>query len=214
MLKGKFITFEGPDGSGKTTQIKLLHDLLEKNGYDCICTREPGGTKVGEKLRDILKDTSLNNKLSVQTEALLLQTARAQHVHEVIVPALKEGRFVLCDRYSDSSTAYQGIGRGLGKSIIEYLNNFSTSGLVPELTFLLDLPPTKGLKRADARENGEVKDRWEEQKISFHEKIRKAFLIMAEENKKRYRVVSASDEIEKIHSNIVSIIQSEYGIFK
>ncbi|HJO94219.1 MAG TPA: dTMP kinase [Victivallales bacterium] len=214
MLKGKFITFEGPDGSGKTTQIKLLHDLLKKNGYNCVCTREPGGTKVGEKLRDILKDTSLNSKLSVQTEALLLQTARAQHVYEVITPALKEGKFVLCDRYADSSTAYQGIGRGLGKSVIEYLNNFSTSGLIPDLTFLLDLPPTKGLKRADDRENGEAKDRWEEQQIGFHEKIRRAFLTMAEENKKRYRVVSASDEIGKIHSNIVSIIQSEYGIFK
>jgi len=207
--KGLFITFEGPDGSGKTTHIKLLYDFLKKKGYSSVCTREPGGTKVGEKLRDILKDRALNSSLSIQTEVLLLQTARAQHVYELILPALKEGKFVLCDRYADSSTAYQGIGRGVGKDVICKLNDFATSGLVPDITILLDIPPKRGLKRADNREHGMVKDRWEEQDVTFHEKVRKAFLDLAEENPDRYRTVSAVGPIEDVHQRIVKIIEKE-----
>ena len=207
--KGIFITFEGPDGSGKTTHIKLLYDFLQSKGFSCVCSREPGGTKVGEKLRDILKDTALNSSLSIQTEVLLLQTARAQHVYELIKPALNEGKIVLCDRYADSSTAYQGIGRGVGKEIICKLNDFATSGLVPDITILLDILPGKGLKRADDREHGEVKDRWEEQNITFHQKVRKAFLDLAEENSDRYRTVSAVGTIEEVHQRIVKIIKTE-----
>jgi dTMP kinase len=207
--KGFFITFEGPDGSGKTTHIKLLYDYLTAKSLSCVCTREPGGTKVGEKLRDILKDTSLNGLLSIQTEVLLLQTARAQHVYEVIKPALKDNKIVLCDRYADSSTAYQGVASDVGKEIICGLNNFSTSGLVPDLTILLDIPPKRGLKRADDREPGEVKDRWEEQNVSFHQKVRKAFHDLAEENPDRYRTVSAVGPIEEVHQRILNIIKKE-----
>ena len=207
--KGLFITFEGPDGSGKTTHIKLLHDFLKTQGYSCVCTREPGGTKVGEKLRDILKDRALNSSLSIQTEVLLLQTARAQHVHEVIRPALAENKVVLCDRYADSSTAYQGVASGVGKDVICKLNDFSTSGLEPDITILLDIPPKRGLKRADDREPGQVKDRWEEQDVTFHEKVRKAFYDLAEENPNRYRTVLAVGPIEEVHQKIVNIIKKE-----
>ena len=210
--KGLFITFEGPDGSGKTTHIKLLHDFMVSKGYSCVCTREPGGTKVGEKLRDILKDTELNSLLSIQTEVLLLQTARAQHVYEIIKPALEKGKVVLCDRYTDSSTAYQGIAHGIGKDVISELNAFATSGLVPDLTILMDIPPKRGLERADNRECGEIKDRWEEQSITFHEKVRKAFLDLAEENPDRYRTVLAVGAIEKVHSKIIDIIEKELSI--
>jgi dTMP kinase len=208
--KGFFITFEGADGSGKTTQINLLYSFLISKGYPCISTREPGGTKVGEKLRCILTDRTLNRFLSVQTEVLLLQTARAQHVHEVIVPALKEGKIVLCDRYADSSIAYQGIARGVGKEIICSLNDFATSGLVPDITILLDLPPQQGLQRADIRENGQRKDRWEEQKMDFHMKVRNAFLDLAKENPGRYRKISVIERtVDEIHQNIVKTIEKE-----
>lgn len=210
--KGKFITFEGPDGSGKTTQINLVYEYLKSKGYPCICTREPGGTKIGEKLRDILKNPELNSLLSMQTEALLLQTARAQHVFELIKPALEEGKIVLCDRYADSSTAYQGAGRELGEEVIEYLNNFATSGLTPDLTLILDLSPKEGLKRADVREQGQEKDRWEAQKISFHKKVRNCFLKMAERHPERYKVVSADRKIEDIQADIIDIIKKEFNV--
>ncbi len=204
--KGIFITFEGPDGSGKTTQINLLNDYLSNKGYNCIQTREPGGTKVGEKLRDILKNPELNNSLSIITEVLLLQTARAQHVYELIKPSLKAGKIVLCDRFADSSTTYQGIGRGVGKETICKLNNFSTTGLEPDITILLDLPPKNGLERADEREHGQKKDRWEEQDLNFHQKVRNAFLELAKENDKRFEVVSAIGTIEEVHHRIIKII--------
>lgn len=208
--KGIFITFEGPDGSGKSTQIKLLTKYFEKHKLKYILTREAGGTNIGESLRNILADKSLHNKMSAKTEALLLQAARAQHVYELINPALKRGLIVLCDRYIDSSSAYQAIGRGLGNKVINMLNKFSTSGLVPNLTILLDLPAKTGLQRVNSRKT--LNDRWELEKAQFHEKVRKAYLALAKKNPKRIKVISANAEIEKIHKKIVSIIHNELGI--
>jgi dTMP kinase len=210
--KGFFITFEGPDGSGKSTQIKLLYKKLQELNIPCIITREPGGTELGEKMRDILKDPLLNGKLSIQTEALLLQTARAQHVYELIMPALKDGKIVLCDRYSDSSTAYQGIARGLGKEIIENLNSFATSDLKPDLTIVLDLCPDEGLKRADERDPNEPKDRWEEQESEFHHKVRNAFIELAEIEPSRYAVIPARSSIEDISIRVLEKVKNELGI--
>lgn len=210
--KGIFITFEGPDGSGKSTHVNLVRDYLTSKGYDCVTTREPGGTKIGEKLRDILKDPALNEKLSIETEVLLLQTARAQHVHEVILPALEKGKVVLCDRYADSSTAYQGIGRGIGKDVICILNDFATSGLVPDITILLDVPPERGLKRADDRDPSQKKDRFEEQAVDFHQKVRNAFLQLAEENPERYRVVSTMGTVEETHTKIRMMLDEDLNI--
>ena len=210
--KGIFITFEGPDGSGKSTQIKLLYDKLKELNISCIITREPGGTVLGEKMRDILKDPQLNSKLSIQTEALLLQTARAQHVHELIIPALTDGKVVLCDRYADSSTAYQGIARGLGKDVIQGLNKFATSDLKPDLTVILDLCPEEGLKRAEERDPNEPKDRWEEQKADFHHKVRSAFLELADSEPERFRVIPVQKTIEKTKQMIFNSVKNELGI--
>ena len=204
--KGFFITFEGPDGSGKSTHIKLIYEKMQELNIPCICTREPGGTVLGEKMRDILKDPLLNAKLSIQTEALLLQTARAQHVYELITPALLEGKVVLCDRYADSSTAYQGIARGLGKEVIENLNCFATSNLKPDLTIILDLCPEEGLKRAEERDPNEPKDRWEEQESDFHHKVRNAFIELAENEPERFRIISVQDTIDKTSQLILNTI--------
>ncbi len=212
--KGLFITFEGPEGAGKSTQVELLCNVFESNKISYIKTREPGGTVFAEKIRAILKDTDLNNILSVRTEALLFQAARAQHVYEKIKPALDLGKVVVCDRYADSSVVYQGIARGLGKKEIEILNNFSTCNLVPDLTILLDIDPEIGLKRADFRESGDVKkDRFEEQGIDFHTMVRKSFLALAKENSKRYRVVPADLGVQLIHNKIITLLRDEFRIF-
>lgn len=204
-IKGLFITFEGPDGSGKSTQINRLYNYLKGLGKECILTREPGGTEIGEKMREILKDNSLNNVISLETEVLLLQVARAQHVHEIIKPALQKGIVVLCDRYSDSSVAYQGVARGVGVKIIKFLNKFSTSGITPDLTILLDIPVKKGLHRSSTRQP--ERDRWELQKRDFHEKVRKAYLKLARQFPGRIKVVSADNEIEKVHGKIIKIVK-------
>ena len=212
--KGLFITFEGPEGAGKSTQVELLCNVFESNKISYIKTREPGGTVFAEKIRAILKDTDLNNILSVRTEALLFQAARAQHVYEKIKPALDLGKVVVCDRYADSSVVYQGIARGLGKKEIEILNSFSTCNLVPDLTILLDIDPEIGLKRADFRESGDVKkDRFEEQGIDFHTMVRKSFLALAKENSKRYRVVPADLGVQLIHNKIITLLRDEFRIF-
>jgi dTMP kinase len=205
-----FITFEGPDGSGKSTQIRLLAEYLTKLGMKCVVTREPGGTEIGEKVRAILKDNSLNGILSVETEVLLFQVARAQHVHELIIPALKRGEVVLCDRFADSSVAYQGAGRGVGENRIKALNRFSTRGVIPGLTILLDIPAMEGLKRAAFRH--EEADRWELEKAAFHEKVRNAFLTLAKQNRKRFKIVSVYNKtVEDVHKEIVEHVVS-WGI--
>jgi len=212
--KGFFITFEGPEGSGKSTQVKLLAELLASKRISYILTREPGGTDFSEKVRSILKDTSLNKVLSLKTEALLFQAARAQHVFEKIKPALDDGKVVICDRYADSSTVYQGVARGLGKEEIEALNKFSTCNLQPNLTLLMDIDPKIGLSRAHIRENCSVqKDRFEEQNLSFHLEIREAFLKLAKEHSDRFRVVDASQEVSIIHNQIIKILRDEFKLF-
>ncbi len=212
MTRGKFITFEGPDGSGKTTQIQLLFDYLSKKGFDCLLTREPGGTKVGEIMRDILKDTSLNSILSIETEVLLLQTARAQHVHELIKPSVEMGKIVLCDRYADSSVAYQGAGRGVGEKKIEDLNSFSTGNFQPDITFLLDVHPEHVFNRIDKRNGCEQRDRWEEQNIEFHRRVRNSFLNLAKKHSKRYTVINADRSIDVISADIQHIVNSVLDI--
>ncbi len=208
--QGLFITFEGPEGAGKTTQIELLKKYLTSLGHEIITTREPGGTPIGEEIRNILKNPSLNSILSNNAEVLLLQAARAQHVDELITPALKSGKTVICDRFSDSSLAYQGIARDFGEEIIDKLNKFSTEQTEPDLTFLLDISPEIGLKRAEKRElENSKKDRWEEQSLSFHIKVREAFLKIANEHPERVKVVSAEKDIKSIQQEIVRIIKND-----
>ncbi|MBP8129404.1 MAG: dTMP kinase [Candidatus Hydrogenedentes bacterium] len=193
-MKGLFITFEGIEGCGKTTQLKRAQRYLEESGHKVVVTREPGGTAVGEAIRDVLLDP-LHVSLAPATELLLYAAARAQHVAEKIAPALEEGRIVLCDRFADSTTAYQGGGRGLSLEDIRMLHAIAVGGLAPDLTVLLDLSASAGLERARAR--GRY-DRLEREAILFHERVRDAFLQLAAEAPERIKVVDGSQSVDEV----------------
>jgi len=198
---GLFVAFEGVEGSGKGTQIRLAKEYLESLGLEVLVTREPGGTELGEKLREILLDTS-TGALDAKAEALLFAASRAQHVASVIRPALAAGKVVLCDRYIDSSLAYQGWARGLGEQDVLTLNVWATQGLFPDLTILLHLEPEAGLRRTL-----EEPDRIELEGLEFHAKVADAYLRIAEEHPERFIVVDASDAPERVHEQVVAALQ-------
>ena len=198
MKKGRLISFEGPDGAGKSTQIKRLEAFLEARGFPYICSREPGGTPIGEKLRELILDKRYS-EMSRRTEALLYAAARAQHVDEVIRPALEEGKIVICDRFTDSSIAYQGYGRTLGEDVIRALNAFATKGLQPDLTVLLLLDPEEGMRRAEKRE---ALDRLESGAAAFRAKVNRGYLRIAEEEPERVIYIDAGEDIEDIAAQI------------
>lgn len=187
-----FITFEGIEGSGKTTHVDLLSDYLCEKGLRVVKTREPGGTPVGEALRSVLLKKDL--QVLPLTELLVFLASRAQHVEEVIRPALEEGNVVLCDRFVDASYAYQGYGRGIDLGIIETLNRLVTKGVRPNLTILLDCPVDVGLGRKSADGN---LDRFEKEELSFHQKIRNAYIELAEDDPKRFVVLNARKDLAK-----------------
>lgn len=194
-----FITFEGIEGSGKTTQIELLYRHLAGQGHDVILTREPGGTPFGEALRNVCLRHNL--QVASLSELLVIEAIRAQHVEEVIMPALSAGRIVLCDRFVDATYAYQGYGRGIELGIIETMNRLVTKGIRPNLTVLLDCPATKGLKRkTDAADH--TRDRFEREDISFHRKIQKAYLKLARDDSRRFFVVDGRGDVDAIHRTI------------
>ncbi len=186
-MTGLFITLEGVEGSGKSTQARHLADYLRGRGFDVLCTREPGGAPIAEKIRDLLLDPA-HRELSPRAELLLYEAARAQHVDEVIRPALETGRVVICDRFADSTTAYQGAGRGLQADSLELLHGWATGGLRPDLTLVLDLPPEEGLRRA-----GRVRrrDRLEQEPLDFHRRVREGFRELAEREPDRVRLLDA-----------------------
>jgi dTMP kinase len=193
-----FITFEGIEGCGKTTQIRRLKRSLEKGGIPCLATFEPGGTEVGRKIRKILLD-SRNITLMPLAELLLYAADRAQHVQEVIKPALRKGLWVLCDRFSDATAVYQGFVRGQDEGLVKFLNERVTQGLVPDLTFLLDCPVEVGLARATSR-NNRGQDRFEREKVAFHRKVREGYLELSRKHGKRFAVIDAAagrDAVEK-----------------
>lgn len=198
-----FISFEGGEGAGKTTLIKKLQNILEDQGYSVILTREPGGSLLGDALRDLVLHRDKKMKMGSKAELLLFLSARAQHVEEVIKPALESGKIVLCDRFYDSSVAYQGYARGLGPKEVEDLCLFATSGLVPDLTFYLDLDPQEGLKRAAG---DRTPDLFEEQKIDFHTKVRAAFKEIAAGNQARIKVIDASKTPDNVLTQVLEII--------
>ncbi|HZX21794.1 MAG TPA: dTMP kinase [Clostridia bacterium] len=207
MHKGIFITIEGLDGSGKSTQVSHIKSILEKKGYDVLLTREPGGTKIGEKIRQILLDKD-HKEMSAAAEALLYAASRAQHVEQVIVPALKEGRAVLCDRFVDSSIAYQGKGRELGPEAVTDINKFATHGLGPDITILLDIDPEVGLNRAKATKKA---DRLEQERLDFHRKVREGYKALAETYPDRIKVIDASKTVEEISREIEKKLSSVVG---
>lgn len=204
-MLGKFITFEGIEGCGKTTQIRILNDFLKLRGYMTLLTREPGGTAIGEKIRQVLLNADFKEMKSM-TELLLYAAARCQHVHQIILPAIQEGKIVLCDRYADATTAYQGGARGIDKNFLKNIHQVATNGLKPDLTILLDCPVEIGLQRIRERESeipGQTNlDRFEKEKIDFHEKVREAYLRIAKEEPGRVKIISALDDIQTIHDKI------------
>jgi len=192
------ITFEGVEGSGKSTQADLLRAYLHDKGHSVIKTREPGGTALGEAVREVLLRKDLH--MFPLSELLLVMAARAQHMDEVISPALAEGKIVLCDRFVDATYAYQGYGRSIDLGIIETFNRLVTKGVRPNLTILMDCDVALALKRK--RDANQHMDRFEREGLSFHESIRKAYLKLAKEERKRFFVVNASLNAEKTHQTI------------
>lgn len=205
-----FITFEGIEGCGKTTQVQRLEKLIERHGIPLVSTLEPGGTRIGAGIRRILLDGE-NKKLTPLAELLLYAADRAQHVEEVIKPALKEGKWVVCDRFFDATVAYQGSARGQDMRLIQYLIDKVTLGVRPDITFLLDCPVDIGLERAmmrklSVRDDGQ--DRFEREKVQFHNKVREGYLALARKNKKRFIVIDASRSVEDVEKTISDHIRS------
>ena len=200
---GLFLTFEGGDGAGKSTLIESLHRHLEKVGKSVLKTRAPGGTKVGEAIRSLLL-TKSEIPLSVRGELFLFLADRAQHVDETIYPALQKGNIILCDRYNDSTVAYQGTARGFDPVWTRSLCDFATNGLQPDLTLYLDIDPKIGLSRV--LNTGIDKDRIESEALSFHEKIRAAFHKIAKEDPKRFRILDASKSPDEVFQQALGIL--------
>jgi dTMP kinase len=213
-MKGTFITFEGIEGSGKSTQIVLLANYLKSHGIKIVLTREPGGTLIGDQIRKILLDPA-NKALDPSAELLLYTASRAQHLSEVILPALASGTIVLCDRFSDATLAYQGYGRGLGKNMIQELDRIVTAGMRPDLTVLLDIDAAVGLARAHGRNNScglEGEARFENEEIAFHERVRQGYLTLAKQEPERIRVVDAAPAPDSIEMEIRKIVETVSGI--
>lgn len=202
MKSGLFITLEGPDGSGKSTQIEYLKAYFQRRGLPCVFTREPGGTPIGEKLRGIILDKD-NKEMCSMTEALLYAACRAQHVEELIKPALSEGKIVVCDRFIDSSIAYQGYGRALGDSV-RIINELAVSSCMPDLTFLMELAPAIGKARIDA----ESQDRLEQEKIEFHNRVYEGYKEIAGFYPERFVEIDAGKEKEAIRDEVLSHIET------
>lgn len=199
--RGKLITFEGPDGSGKTTQIELLEKYLVKNGYDIIMTREPGGTNISEKIRNIILDNR-NSEMCGMCEALLYAASRAQLVEEIIRPAINHGKIVICDRFVHSSLVYQGIGRNLGVDKVREINNMALNGLTPDLVIMLNISYEEGLKRKKKQKS---LDRLEMSGDNFHKRVFEGYMKIAQ-NSDKIKIVDASKDIEEVHENIINLI--------
>ena len=204
-----FITFEGIDGSGKSTQITLLSGWLKSLGNTVLVLREPGGNALSENIRNILLNT--NEQVDIRCELLLFAAARAQLVSKIIKPALDENTIVLCDRYIDSSVAYQGYGRGLSIQDVESINTFATNDLVPDITFVFDLDPTEAANRADDRSDktSTASDRMERSGIDFFDKVRNGYLDIAKRSDGRVFVLNAKDTIDQLQNSIRSAVQSQ-----
>ncbi len=202
---GVFVSLEGPDGSGKTMQIGLLRESLEKAGYRVLCTREPGGPSISEEIRKVLLDPA-NQKMTARTEALLYAAARAQHVEEVIRPALEEGCIVISDRFTDSSLVYQGIGRRLGVEKVREINAFATDGLEPDLTLVIQIDYEEGLRRKVRQQEGQL-DRLEQEKGDFHRRVHDGFAALGRWYPKRVQMIDGTKDPREIHEQIMEVLQ-------
>jgi dTMP kinase len=202
-MRGKFITLEGGEGVGKSSNIAFIAELLRQHGKEVVLTREPGGTPLAERIRTLLLDKN-ETAMCADTELLLMFAARAQHLAEIIVPALHHGKWVLCDRFTDATYAYQGAGRGIANSRIAQLENWVQAELRPDLTVLLDLPVHEGLRRANHRS---APDRFEQERADFFERVRQGYLELARRSPQRYRVIDASPELAVVQQQITKALQ-------
>jgi len=207
-MQGIFISMEGPDGSGKTTQIELLKSYLESIGYEIIVTREPGGTKISEAIRSVILNKEYT-EMSYMTEALLYASARAQLVSEVIKPAIEEGKAVISDRFVDSSVVYQGMARGLGIDNVYKINDYAIQGMMPNLTIHLDLPATVGISRK--KKQAEL-DRMELETLDFHERVAEGYRELAKLAPGRIKTLDATEDIKVIHDKIVFYVKEVLNI--
>ncbi len=203
MKRGGFITLEGPDGCGKSTQAKRLAERLRNEGFRVCLTREPGGTDLAENLRSIILDPSLH--IHPLTELMLYEASRAQHTAEIILPALRKKEIVICDRYYDATMAYQGYGRRLDLKNVKTLNTVAAGGLKPDLTILLDISSKEGLSRAT--KNGA--DRMEKEKLAFHSRVRRGYLEIAKKEPRRIKIISGSGTVEEVHEKIWDLIKKK-----
>ncbi len=203
-MDGKLITFEGIDGSGKSTQIRMLAGELRLREFDVLMTREPGGTPLGRRLREAFLETE--EDVDPLAELLLFAADRAQHVNFLVKPALEEGKIVLSDRYADATFAYQGAGRGFPIQTVNQVIKLATGGLKPHLTIFFDLPIDKSLSRTNARTEGPVNNRMDLETADFYKRVREAYLGIAKKEPRRFRVVDADGSIEKIQSTVVELI--------
>lgn len=212
-MKGIFITFEGPEGCGKTTQSKLLADLLASMGYNVILTHEPGGTNIGEKIRKMLLDPQ-NGEMLPFCELFLFLASRYQLVNEIIKKQLDSGNIVICSRYTDATLAYQGYGRGIDLNILKRLNDVATCGIYPDLTILLDMEPESGLMRINERIEPKKetliasveKDRIEEEQIEFHKKVREGYLDLLLKDPERIKKIDADDTMENVQAKVKELV--------
>lgn len=207
VMQGLFITFEGTEGCGKTSQTKLLNDYLTASGHDVIMTREPGGTPISEAIRELLLSNDSVN-MHPHTELLLYLASRAQHVSEIMKPALEKGRVVICDRFADSTFVYQCFVRGINKEIVEIMNNFAVGDIHPDVTFVLDVEPEEGLKRAMLRnqKNSRGQDRIESESIDFHNKVREGYLKLAQEYPERVYLIKTDKDKAEVHEEIKKVV--------
>lgn len=209
MTRGRFISFEGGEGGGKSTQVRRLTEALGNKGVPCLATREPGGSPGAESIRELLVQGEIG-RWDPMTETLLHFAARCDHVARIIEPALDEGTWVVCDRYTDSTIAYQGYGQGVDISIIEDLHCKAVGGLWPDATVVLDVPVSRGLGRTAGREDG--RHRYEEMGIDFHERSRQGFLEIAKRNGERCVVVDATGSPDSVHDAVMAFVTRRFGV--
>ncbi|WP_419882598.1 dTMP kinase [Peribacillus sp. B-H-3] len=196
MNQGIFITMEGPEGAGKTTILHMLGELLTDMGHSVLITREPGGIPISEQIREVILN-KVNTAMDSRTEALLYAAARRQHLAEKVLPALSEGKIVLCDRFIDSSLAYQGYARGLGMDEVYSINQFAINGVMPDLTIYFDIDPALGLERIASNGEREV-NRLDMEALHFHEKVKEGYMLIIEKWKERFFIVDASQSLERV----------------
>lgn len=204
-MDGKFITFEGPEGSGKTSVIMAVEQYLTNKGYDILTTREPGGIKIAEDIRSIILDKE-NIAMDKHAEALLFAASRSQHFHQKIVPALHEGKIIICDRFVDSSLAYQGYARGLGIDEVYAINQFGIGNTLPMLTIFIDVPPKVGLERVFSKRD--KVDRLDLETLSFHEKVYEGYMLLAKKFPHRIKIVDGTSSIEQVTEETIKIIET------